>query len=241
MRTFFGILYYIVVAFGACGIGTVYTIGRKIMRKDGHDYTHICCSYFPPVFKLFGIKLEVEGKENIPENSGYIIACNHQSFLDINVIFAAVSFTSFWAKESLWHVPVFGWIMKNTGSVPIYRNDPKKNAGIGKVMQDRIAHGYNICVFPEGTRSKDGIMKPFKNGIFRALSKYPVKILPVTLIGTGKVLPPKQGLKIFPGPVKVVIHKPIMPEDYEGKTMEELRDGVHDLIEAAMPYKNNQE
>lgn len=230
------IIYYLVVVFAITIEGFPYVIYHSYIHKD-HRYrvTRICCGFFRRNFKRFGIKLVVEGSENIPKESGFVMVANHQSFLDINVIFAAVSYTAFVAKSTLWKIPYFGWIMRRTKSIPVFRSDPRKNAGMGKLIAQNTAEGYNYCVFPEGKRSGDGVMFRFQNGIFRIAKQHPVKILPVTLINTGNVLP-KTKLGLFPGEVKVVIHPVLNPEDYANMTMEELRDGLHDKIESALPY-----
>lgn len=239
MNAIKAILYYFSIVVAIVFLGLPYAYFHCYRKRDWSDYTRICCSFFSWLFPKFGIELEVEGKENIPIKDGFVIVSNHQSFLDINVIFAAVSHTAFVAKSTLWKVPYFGWVLNRTGSIPIYRSDPKKNAGLGKKIAERTAKGYNFCVFPEGKRAGDGVMFRFQNGIFRVAKKHPVKILPITLIGTGKCLP-KTKLGLFPGKVKVVIHPVLEPEDYAMKTMEELRDSVHDIVESALPYASGE-
>ena len=239
MNAIKAILYYFSIVVAIVFLGLPYAYFHCYRKRDWSDYTRICCSFFSWLFPKFGIELEVEGKENIPVKDGFVIVSNHQSFLDINVIFAAVSHTAFVAKSTLWKVPYFGWVLNRTGSIPIYRSDPKKNVGLGKKIAERTAKGYNFCVFPEGKRAGDGVMFRFQNGIFRVAKKHPVKILPITLIGTGKCLP-KTKLGLFPGKVKVVIHPVLEPEDYAMKTMEELRDSVHDIVESALPYASGE-
>lgn len=230
------IVYYFLVGFAAFFGGSLYAFFHCYRRKDWRDLTHICSLFFVPMFKLFGIKMEVKGKENIPSKNGFAIVANHQSFLDINAVFAGVTHTAFLAKAELWKIPYFGWGLYKTGSIPIYRKNPKKNAGMGKIIKKRIDQGYNYCVFPEGNRTDDGKMKPFKNGIFRIAKEHEFTILPVTLIDTGKRLS-KKSLGLCPGPISVIIHPPITPDQYKEMSMEELRDLAHDIVESEMPYK----
>lgn len=229
------VLYYFSIAFAVVFAGAPFAFFHCYLKNDWHDFTSICCGFFQKLFKIFHIELEVEGKENIPKKSGFVIVSNHQSFLDINAIFAGVSHTAFLAKSDLWKIPYFGWIMRKTGSIPIYRSDPKKNAGMGWLLSERLKQGYNVCVFPEGKRAGDGVMFRFQNGIFRVAKTNPIKILPITLIGTSQVLP-KNRFGLFPGKIKIVVHRPIEPSEYEETRMEDLRDGIHDVIESALPY-----
>ena len=235
MRAILAFLYYLVV-FGIMLIaGIPYTLYCGL-RGHWEDCTKICTFAFRNIiFKLFRIKVSVEGAENIPKEKGYVIVANHQSFLDINVIWHSITPAAFMAKASLWKAPVFGWVLDRTGSIPIHKN-PRMNAGLGKRLQERFDQNYNIAVFPEGHRSEDGHMFKFQNGIFRLAKEQHFSILPVTFINTGKILP-KVKWAVYSGEVKMVIHPLIRYEDYAEKPMAELRDETHDLIESVMPYK----
>ncbi len=230
------IVYYFMIGIAAFFGGSLYAFFHCYRRKDWHDLTHICSLFFIPMFKIFGIKMVVEGKENIPSKSGFVMVANHQSFLDINAVFAGVSHTAFLAKADLWKIPYFGWGMSRSGSIPIYRKDPKKNAGMGKIIKQHIDEGFNYCVFPEGNRTKDGKMTSFKNGIFRIAKEHELTILPITLVDTGKRLS-RNTLGLRPGPIRIVVHPPITPEQYKEMSMEELRDSAHDIVESELPYK----
>ncbi|MCQ2097354.1 MAG: 1-acylglycerol-3-phosphate O-acyltransferase [Fibrobacter sp.] len=235
IRFFFAILYYIIVFAGMCTIGMVYIVYKGFIRKQWNEVTWICIFHLSIVHKLFGIRLKVEGKENIPAQKGYVMVANHTSFMDICVLWLSVATTVFVAKASLWKAPVFGWVLNAIGCIPVHK-DPRKNAGMGKLVKKRFEKGYNLAVFPEGHRSADGHMLKFQNGIFRMAKEHHFPILPITLIGVNERLP-KTKWAIYPGEIKVVIHPLIKPEDYADKPMADLRDEVHDLIESALPYK----
>ena len=235
MRAILALFYYIVVFTIMVVAGIPYTLYCGI-RGHWENCTKICTFAFRNIiFKLFGIKVAVKGAENIPKGVNYVIVANHQSFLDINVVWHSITSASFMAKASLWKAPVFGWVLNRSGNIPIHTN-PRKNAGLGKIRKKRLESNYNIVVFPEGHRSEDGHMFKFQNGIFRLAKEQHFDILPVTFINTGKILP-KVKWAIYSGEVKMVIHPLIRYEDYAEKPMAELRDETHDLIESAMPYK----
>ncbi|MBR4916722.1 MAG: 1-acyl-sn-glycerol-3-phosphate acyltransferase [Fibrobacter sp.] len=236
-RAVLATLYYIVVFVGMLILGTVYIIYKGHICGHKEEITNVCRFYFTHVvFKLFRIRIKVEGEENIPKGrKGFVIVANHQSFLDINVIWPAIGNAAFIAKASLWKAPVFGWVISSIGCIPVHK-DPRKNAGMGKLVKDRLNKGYNIAVFPEGHRTEDGHMLRFQNGIFRMAKDHNFDILPVTLVDTGKILP-KVKWSIHGGEVHIVVHPLVKAEDYANKPMAELRDEMHDLIESAMPYK----
>lgn len=235
MRAILALFYYIVVFTIMVVAGIPYTLYCGI-RGHWENCTKICTFAFRNIiFKLFGIKVAVKGAENIPKGVNYVIVANHQSFLDINVVWHSITSASFMAKASLWKAPVFGWVLNRSGNIPIHTN-PRKNAGLGKILKKRLESNYNIVVFPEGHRSEDGHMFKFQNGIFRLAKEQHFDILPVTFINTGKILP-KVKWAVYSGTVEMVVHPLIRYEDYAEKPMADLRDETHDLIESAMPYK----
>ena len=216
MRAILALFYYIVVFTIMVVAGIPYTLYCGI-RGHWEDCTKICSFSFQKIiFKLFGIKVSVKGAENIPQGINYVIVANHQSFLDINVIWHSITTASFMAKASLWKAPVFGWVLNR--------------------LKKRLESNYNIVVFPEGHRTEDGHMLKFQNGIFRLAKEQHFAILPVTFINTGKILP-KVKWAVYSGTVEMVVHPLIRYEDYADKPMADLRDETHDLIESAMPYK----
>lgn len=230
------ILYYLIIAVSLVIVGVPYMLLRGGIFGQWQECTRVCAGYFRVMFKIFGIKLNVEGKENIPEGNDFVIVANHQSFLDINVIWPAITFSAFVAKGELWHIPVFSWVLNHVGCIPVNHKDPRKNAGMGKLVSKRLSEGYTISVFPEGHRSNDGRLLKFQNGIFRMAKEQHFKILPITLIGTGDRLA-KTKFSMMPGEVTIVVHPLMRHEDYENKPMNDLRDEIHDLIESALPYK----
>ena len=235
MRAILALFYYIVVFTIMVVAGIPYTLYCGI-RGHWENCTKICTFAFRNIiFKLFGIKVAVKGAENIPKGVNYVIVANHQSFLDINVVWHSITSASFMAKARLWKAPVFGWVLRRSGNIPIHTN-PRKNAGLGKILKKRLESNYNIVVFPEGHRSEDGHMFKFQNGIFRLAKEQHFDILPVTFINTGKILP-KVKWAVYSGTVEMVVHPLIRYEDYADKPMADLRDETHDLIESAMPYK----
>jgi len=103
-----------------------------------------------------------------------------------------------------------------------------------KILHSRVCEEhYNYCVFPEGTRSPDGRLLQFKNGMFKIIKEAPVLVLPVTIDGSGKVMP-KLGLSLYRQRARITIHAPITPQDIEMMTAESFRDKVKATIGSAM-------
>jgi 1-acyl-sn-glycerol-3-phosphate acyltransferase len=230
------VLFYLTIFSGMIILGTPYIIYKGTFCRRKNEITNVCSFYFRyVVFKLFGIKVKVEGAENIPKDRGFVIVANHMSFLDIPVFWPTIGNAAFVAKAALWKAPVFGWVLDSIGCIPVHKN-PRQNADMGKLIRDRIDHNYNIVIFPEGHRSTDGKLLPFQNGIFKMAKENALPLLPVTLVDTGKRLS-KTRWALTPGITKVIIHPLQTPESFADKTAVQLRDDIHDIIESALPYR----
>ena len=191
--------------------------------------------YFKVAFRLFGVTPQVTGLENIPKGRAFIVLSNHQSFIDIGNLISTICPLAFLAKKELFTTPGFGNSLKFMGCIPIDRGNRKANEELPGLLQRRVREGhYNYCIFPEGTRSPDGQLLQFKNGIFKIIHSAPVPVLPVTLIDTGKVMP-KRGLALYRKHPRIVIHPIIEPEQIQQWTQNEFRDHVRAAIESAVP------
>ncbi|MBN8570829.1 MAG: 1-acyl-sn-glycerol-3-phosphate acyltransferase [Ignavibacteria bacterium] len=156
-----------------------------------------------------GVKLTVEGKENIKKGESYIFVTNHQSMFDIPILMqAAPSNIRFIYKKSLTQIPIFGWAMYLSGYIPIDRSDARAAMKTLKDAAKRLVHGISLVIFPEGTRSEDGRLGEFKRGTFILAEGSDAKIIVGTIINSYKILS-KGKLHINGGNVKVVFSKPL--------------------------------
>ncbi|MFH1214142.1 MAG: lysophospholipid acyltransferase family protein [Candidatus Neomarinimicrobiota bacterium] len=177
------------------------------------------------VLQLLGIKLRVHGLENITDHYSKVIIMNHESALDIPIIMAALPLNiRFMAKKELFRIPLFGWAINLARHIPIDRQHPRKAIiAINRISDELIQQHYSIVVSPEGTRSYDGKIAPFKKGAFRLADKYQVPILPVLILGARHCVPNKK-LLIIPGIVDVQVGKVVRLSEYAS-----LNDCIEDL------------
>ncbi|KAF3322276.1 1-acyl-sn-glycerol-3-phosphate acyltransferase 1 [Carex littledalei] len=161
-------------------------------------------------------KFEIEGLENLPPNTTpSVYVSNHQSFLDIYTLLTLGRCFKFISKTSIFVYPIIGWAMFLMGVISLRRMDHRSQLDCLKRCIDLVRKGASVFFFPEGTRSKDGKLGAFKKGAFSVAAKTGVPIVPMTLLGTGKLMPAgKEGI-INSGSVKVIIHKPIEGNDAE--------------------------
>jgi 1-acyl-sn-glycerol-3-phosphate acyltransferase len=166
--------------------------------------------------------VSVTGRENIDPKQSYIIAANHQSQYDIFAIYGWLPIDFRWVmKIELRKVPIFGAYSEHAGHICIDRSNPLKAMQSINRAKEKLAAGTSIFFFPEGTRSRDGELLPFKMGAFRLALDMQLPILPITISGTRDILP-SGTLKLFPGHVRIIVHKPIDIREFNDQTIVQL-------------------
>lgn len=168
-------------------------------------------------FLLFsGIKLDVEGLDNLKDATPALIIMNHESALDIPVAIAALPIDlRFIFKVELARIPIFGWALWMGNHIAINRSKPKRAIKkINEKSSQIVQYGYNIIISPEGTRSEDGKIQRFKKGGFKIAEKLDLPIISVTMIGN-RFCNPKKSMTVFPGKLKVVIGKNVKASEFE--------------------------
>ncbi len=157
-----------------------------------------------------------------------IVVANHQSFLDLPLLYLLPWSMKWVAKKDLFKIPIFGWIIYMTGQIAIDRRSMRSAKKIDKLVEP-IQQGIPGMIFPEGTRTQTGELKPFKNGAFKLAKRYNFNILPVVLEGGHGAMPSGSWKVNYRQHFKVSVLDPIAPDDF--KSEEELKDTVFSLIE----------
>ena len=157
---------------------------------------------FPVYFRL-----RVRGLDKIPAQGPALLVINHQSFLDSLFVGTPLPRTiCYLARDSLFRVPVVGWILKHTYVMPVNRESASSSSL--RLAADRLKRGYLVGIFPEGTRSSDGQIAPLKPGFIALVRRGNVPIIPVGVAGTAAALP-RGSLFIRPKTCRVVYGDPI--------------------------------
>ena len=183
--------------------------------------------------RLIGVQIEVEGRDRFDPNGTYIYMFNHVSNLDPPLVIPLLPRrTSVLLKKELMKIPILSRAMKMAQFVPVDRSNREAAiTSIGRAV-DVLRDGVNISIFPEGTRSRDGKLLPFKKGPFHLAMESGVSIIPVTIHGTEQMMP-KGRNTIRPGVAHVIFHAPVSPKDYTSR--EELTEAVRKMIESSLP------
>ncbi|HSV96394.1 MAG TPA: 1-acyl-sn-glycerol-3-phosphate acyltransferase [Spirochaetota bacterium] len=152
-----------------------------------HLYTCFWGAFYTYIVPAW--KVSVEGREKIRRDAAYVIVSNHQSQLDILVLFRLYVHFKWVSKSEIFKIPLIGWNMVLNRYIKLRRGDKGSIAQMMADSEERLAEGSSIFIFPEGSRSPDGNLKPFKMGAFILAKKMKVPILPVVVEGTRHALP----------------------------------------------------
>lgn len=181
---------------------------------------------------LTPIRVKIEGEEHIAPGQTYVVVCNHASQYDIIVVYGWLKLDLRWVmKQELRKIPGIGIACEKVGHIIVDRSDPESARKSINDALERIDDGVGILFFPEGTRSVDGRLKPFKSGAFRLASEQGLPLLPVTILGTRGILPAKT-LALRPGTARMVVHPPI---EADGRSAIQLKADSRAAIASALP------
>lgn len=156
-------------------------------KKILHMYTCFWASIYTWLMPAWSIK--VTGREKINKDRTYMVISNHQSQLDILVAFRLFFHFKWVSKAEVFKLPLIGWNMVLNRYIKINRGDRESASRMMIDCEKTLASGSSLYFFPEGTRSKTGIMRDFKLGAFTLAHKMKIPILPIVINGTRKALP----------------------------------------------------
>jgi len=181
---------------------SILSVPLALFDRSGKIYLWFARLWSKTFLLLYGIRVKVEGVRNIHKHEHYVFASNHTSYADIPVILACIPHDiRLVLRSSLTRVPIWGWALLVSPFIIIDRSSPAKSKQTLAEAIKKINSGASVLLFPEGTRTSDGNLQPFKRGAFHLAYQSHAKVLPVALIGTFDVLPrqkklPKSGMKV---------------------------------------------
>lgn len=191
--------------------------------------------------RLAGVRLEVEGVQNLPRDQNCIYMANHQSNVDPPALFVALPpRIAMMGKKELFLVPVFGQVLRLGGFVPIDRANPRAARESIKVALTHVQKGITYLVFPEGTRSPDGCLRRFKHGVFLLAMRTSVPIVPITIDG-GDTIMPKKKWQLRPGTFRVTIHPPVATTGLGRGERAALARRVREIVASVLPVEKRGE
>ena len=181
------------------------------------------------VLRAAGVRLEVHGRENIPAGRAVVFMPNHQGNCDPPAVISVLPRVSAIAKKEFFRVPILGTAMRLCGFIPVDRkNRERAIEAIGAGVK-ALKEGHSFMVFPEGTRSPDGRLQPFKKGVFVMAIEAGAPIVPISVSGSSKIMR-KGEFFIRPGLVRITLH----PAVSTGGRAVEDRDAIKEQVRNAI-------
>jgi 1-acyl-sn-glycerol-3-phosphate acyltransferase len=178
-----------------------------------------------------GVSVRLEGFENLNPDLAYVFLSNHQSGFDILALLGKLRVQFAWlAKEELFRIPILGNAMRAAGYIPIDRGDRRKAVESLNHAASKVQLGTSVMIFPEGTRSPDGVLQDFKKGAFLLAIKSQQMIVPIAISGSHRVLSKRGSWILEPGVIDITIEKPISTVGLTVKDNEGLMQTVKEAI-----------
>lgn len=182
------------------------------------------------IIKSSGVRVALSGRDHIEEGKPHVLMANHQGAFDIFALLAYLPVNFKWvAREEIFRIPILGWAMAAAGYISIDRKGKKKAMESVERAVAKIRDGASVLVFPEGTRSPDGEIHPFKRGGFTLAVKAGVPIIPISIRGSRNVLP-RSSLRLRPGRIEIIVGKRVRTDDRSladrGSLMEEVKRAI---------------
>jgi 1-acyl-sn-glycerol-3-phosphate acyltransferase len=182
------------------------------------------------VSRSMGLTCSVHGADKILPGTSYIITPNHQGNADILALVTTLPPRFRWViKRELLKIPMFGWALGATGAISLNRSDRQQSVRSLKDGASKLAGGWSVLIYPEGTRTSDGNLQPFKKGAFMMAVQTGIPILPVTCNGAFQVLP-KKTIVFRPGHVTLTVGDPIATEGLTETDLPELMEKTRAAI-----------
>lgn len=185
--------------------------------------------------KILGIRLDVCGIERIDKRASYVFMANHLSLIDGPLLFMIIpQFVRVILKKEVFKIPIIGQAMRQVDFIPVDRKSLKG----GKKSIDRASRmikekGFSFLIFPEGTRSRDGKLQPFKRGGFFLAVTSQVAILPVSIKGSYELMP-KGSFFAKKGKVRVAFHPPVSVQGLDRDSLPQLIGKVRSVIQSGL-------
>ena len=195
------------------------------------DYLHNCAIIWARgCLLLSGIQVKINGSHNLPDSRSAVYIANHQSHFDILAMYACLPIQFRWmAKKELFSIPLFGLAMRRCGYISIDRSNRRNAMQSMIAAAQRIKDGTSVIVFPEGTRTTDGKLLPFKKGGFLIALKAQAPLVPVAIIG-GFSLLPRGSLLVRPGQIEMTVLPPVETANLSNKELDTLMGKIRGSI-----------
>jgi 1-acyl-sn-glycerol-3-phosphate acyltransferase len=213
----FGVMIPVTYIVGS--IGPMYAVARAAVRL---------------IVWLGGVTIERSGEDPWQAPQPCIYVANHASNADPPILFRELPRIIIMGKGVVFRWPLFGYAIRMAEFIPVERESPESRRKALETAIGRVRQGLSLLVFPEGTRSPDGRLLPFRPGPFTIAIEAQAPVMPITIIGTRSIMP-KGEIGIRPGRVRLVFHPPVETAGLTVADREALMERVRGAIASALP------
>jgi 1-acyl-sn-glycerol-3-phosphate acyltransferase len=205
-----------------------------VLFRSGEPSHRVASLWAWLILKTCGVEVQVRGSEKLVPGRTYVLASNHQSLFDTPIVFAylPLSFRILY-KRSLNRIPFLGWHLFLSGHIGVERENPVKARQSLDHAAERIRGGTSVVVFPEGTRSFDGVMRSFRKGSFRLAVKAGIPVVPLTIDGSHLVMQ-RGKVTVYPRKVTLTIGEPLPVDGLTDADARALSEKVRDAVEEGL-------
>ncbi|MGB2247777.1 MAG: lysophospholipid acyltransferase family protein [Alcanivorax sediminis] len=200
----------------------------RVARYTAVPWAKLCLLYS-------GVRVDVYGRHHLEPGQSYVVVANHLSQFDIFVLYGYLGMDFRWVmKHELRKVPIIGICCEKLGHIFINRSDQQAAIASLNAARARLNNGASVLFFPEGTRSRNGQLKPFKKGAFKMAQDLQLPVLPVTLNGTFEILSPGT-IRLQPGhQASLTLHAPLPVRGHDEAELLKLMTLSHEAIAAPL-------
>ncbi|MBD3296722.1 MAG: hypothetical protein GF392_05085 [Candidatus Omnitrophica bacterium] len=215
------LIFWALVVASTCLLGAVsriFSLFNRSREREECFYRRAALLWASFIVSISGVKVSVSGLENIPSDVSVIYTPNHQSFFDIFILLKYLPYPfKFIIMRKLFNVPIIGEHIKRCGFLPLDRKDRKRSLGTIERVAAMARRGQSFLVFPEGQLTTTGRINRFKRGASLIIQMSGRPVVPIAIDGGFRVLP-KGAWKVVPGRVRMRIGKPVLFDEYYGKS-----------------------
>jgi 1-acyl-sn-glycerol-3-phosphate acyltransferase len=214
------------------------TVGLSILAfitfpfdRNGNIVHHYARWWAKIQLLVSGVRVRVKGLEHLDKETPYIYMSNHQGSYDIFALLSCLPVQFRWiAKKELFAIPILGWAMGAANYISIDRSGRRRALKSIERAASKIKGGVSVVIFPEGTRSRDGAIQPFKRGGFTLALKSGVPIIPITINGSRDVMA-RDSMRVRPGEIRVSVDRAIQTTPFSLRERNVLMEKVRETIE----------
>jgi 1-acyl-sn-glycerol-3-phosphate acyltransferase len=210
-------------------MGTL-SLALSLRDPEGRKQHWCASTWSRMIVRTVGARVQLHGAEALGAGESYVFLSTHQSYMDIPVMLGYLpAQLRIAAKREVFQIPFLGWHMRRGGHISINRGSTAEAVESLRHAAKELRPGVSVFLFPEGTRTRDGSLQPFKKGGFKFALQTGLPVVPVTITGTRQLLP-RDSIAFRPGPVRMYLDAPIPTAGLTDTDLPALMQTVRDAM-----------